>query len=143
MTALILVANASEANVFTCENLRTQSLIPTKELLHPESRQKGADLVTDRPGHYQAGAVARSSYEKAKPKEVEADRFMGELANMLHAAENTSKYDKLIVVMPAHSYGQFGKHYHGDAKQLVHIGKDYTKCKQDELLEHIRQHIFI
>jgi hypothetical protein len=143
MSALILVANASEACLYTCKNLRTQPLSLVDELIHPESRQKGVDLISDRPGHYAVGSKARSAYEKSNPKEVEAERFICELASKFHDMVGAKKPDKAIVVMPAHLYGLFGKHFHGGAAELVHICKDYTKCKEDELLEHIRQHIFI
>jgi len=137
MTICILVTNASEAHVYETKNIRSKDLNKIKTLVHPESREKGLDLVSDRPGHYQTNHSARSSYEKNNPKETQAEYFAIQLCDELNLNRMHNTYEKLILIAPPKFYGRMQKHLDKHVTELIHIPKDYTKCKADEIAQHI------
>src|SRR5512135_1712540 len=97
----IMVANASHAKLFSNQG-PNKGLQLVKELLHPESRERTAELVSDRVGNY-AGS---GSYAQAtSPKEVEAERFASEIAHELERGRVTNAYEKLILVTSSHFLG--------------------------------------
>ncbi len=132
----ILVANGSEARLFKSEHLG-HDLNLIKKFEHPESREKGADLVTDRPGHYQArGGEGQGSFvEQTSPKEVETDRFAQELAEALETGRTHNDYDRLIVICPGQFHGLLKHHVNEHIRNQVvaYVEKDYTKMLEKEL----------
>jgi len=79
----IMVANASQAKLFAHRGPK-RGLELIKELLHPESREKTSNLVSDRSGAYGGpghGAVG----QPADPKHHEAERFAQEVSKELEA----------------------------------------------------------
>lgn len=142
MNAWILVANASRAAIYSSENVRMKDMVLVKEFEHPESREKGSDLVSDRPGHYQVGTSARSAYEKSDPKEIEASNFALELAQELQVGHNEHAYEQLIVVASPQFYGMLNGHMKFNCAEFVHIPKDYTKLKLQGLQEKVVEFTF-
>ncbi|MCB1897231.1 MAG: host attachment protein, partial [Rhodocyclaceae bacterium] len=90
----ILVANASLAKLYA--NLGpNKGLKLVKELDHPESRQKNADLVTDRSGT----GHGDGSYEPpTAPKEHAARSFAQEIAREFYAGRNRQAFARAILV---------------------------------------------
>ena len=79
---LVMIANASAARVFGYQAHEEFSLL--KEFSHPESRQKGSDLVSDRPGHNEGKGGGHGAFVPSNnPKQVESERFAHELAGWL------------------------------------------------------------
>ena len=142
MNTWILVANASEAYLYSSENLRSNELELIEEFSHPESREKGLELTSDRPGHYQTNHNARSAYEKSHPKEDEAKLFAQQLSGRLKAGHNQHDYQQLILVMAPHFYGLVNKHLNVTVDNFTHIGKDYTKLTAQELIVQLHQHLY-
>ena len=142
MAVCILVANASEAHLYETDNLRSKDLTLIKSLEHPESRAKGLDLISDRPGHYQTDHSARSAYEKSKPKDTAAENFAIELCKLLNLDRMHNTYKKLVVIAPPKFYGRMQKHLNKHVMEFIHIPKDYTKCKADEIAQHIYEYIY-
>lgn len=134
MDTWILVANASEAYLYKSANLYTGDLQFVEELKHPESREKGINLTSDRPGHYQTDHKTRSAYEKSHPKEDEAESFARELAALLKTGHNNHDYEQLILVAAPHFYGLLNKYINFTIDKCTHINKDYTKLTEKELL---------
>lgn len=141
MKSWILVANSSQAKIFESENLRNKELKLLRDIEHPESREKGSDLISDRPGHYQTSHMARSAYEKNDPKDVAAENFAIEVAGLLQDGHNKNKYEQLVIVSAPQFYGLLNKHMHFTAKNSEHISKDYTKCTEQELSQHLYQQL--
>lgn len=139
-TTWILVANGSEASIFSA----TASEITKKEAFtHPESRQKGEALASDRSGHFQGnptGTGPGAFTEPKDPKEFEIERFSQELAEYLDKGRTTNQYDALVVIAPAHFYGLLNKHMNSHVQQRLHshVDKDYTKLPEQELLEQVK-----
>ena len=57
----ILVANAAQAKLYANQG-PNKGVKLVSEYAHPESREKGSDLVSDRPGHYQGHGNGRGSF---------------------------------------------------------------------------------
>ena len=137
----VLIANGSEARLFEKKyDPKLLSLI--KEFNHPESRDKGLDLASDRPGHFN-GDISKAAHgsftEATSPKEYEVDRFAKILVDELDAARNENRYNNLIIVSSPHFHGLLNGHMNEHVAKMVdkHIEKDYTDLKAEELLEKI------
>jgi len=138
MAICILVASASEACFYSSENQRFNELSLVEKIEHPESRMKGSDLISDRPGHYQTDHQARSAYEKGDPKAIEAENFAIELANKLKDYFTHGNYESLMLVVLPHFYGVMKKHLHLSNVDIIHIPKDYTKLSLEALMDHLQ-----
>lgn len=140
----LLIANGSEARLFETE-YRPKSLSLLQEFNHPESREKGGDLASDKAGHYQgdtasgAAATHGAFSEPTDPKSYEMERFAGELAKTLDAGRNTNRYQHLIVAASPRFHGILNKKMNSHTANLVdkHINKDLTSLKEDELLQRL------
>lgn len=138
----VLIANASEA----CSYL-TMRLGKPMQLLkaynHPESREKGSNLVSDRAGNYQTSSACHygALAEPTSPKEVEAERFAHLLAEDLNHMLNNHQYDALVIIAPPHFHGLLNKYCHLRVRNSVifNIEKDYTKLAEKELLSHLTE----
>jgi protein required for attachment to host cells len=142
-TTWILIANSSNARLYSTHNSYIGGLELINEFNHPSSRLKGIDLVSDRPGHYQSrGSGHGALIEHSQPKEVEAERFALELANALENGRIHNRYDKLTLIAPAHFQGLMNKHlnHHINEKLTKKILKDYTKSSLKQLETCIHAH---
>lgn len=133
----VLVANSSEAKLFSGQFLGSD-LQEIQSFSHPESRNKGSDLVTDKMGSFQGNnGTAHGAYvETTEPKEVEASRFAHELAQMLEDGRTTNKFKELIIMASPQFLGLI-KNACNDALQkcvLHFVDKDYTKIQIPDLI---------
>jgi protein required for attachment to host cells len=142
MKTWIIVANSSIGYLYQTDNLRNNDITLIKELSHPQSREKGIDILTDRPGHFNTNHAARSAYEKVDPKEMESDHFSRELVSLLNHGYNNHEFEQVILVAAPHFYGLINKHLNFHLDKIVHIPKDYTKLKAQELLDALRKHLY-
>jgi protein required for attachment to host cells len=143
MSALVLVANAGEAFLYKIKHLRTGELELVKKFKHPESREKGVDLISDRPGNYHSKTGAGSAYEKNKPKEVEAENFAIELRDEIEEMFKQNGYKQLVIAATPHFYGVIKKHLNQSIiADVIHVPKDYTKNKAKIIIERLREYIF-
>jgi len=135
----VLVANACEARFYETERLGSpMNLI--SQYTHPESREKGVDLMTDGPGHFKTDGGAHGAYTPDNtPRQLEADRFAHELAQHLHKALANNAFEEVVIVAPAHFYGLINKHCdHQVRNKITHkVEKDYVKMPEKELLAHL------
>lgn len=143
MTAWILVANASEAHLYSSKNLRNKDLNLVKEIFHPESREKGIDLTSDRPGHYQTNHKTRSAYEKSHPKKDEAEAFARQLAELLKNSHNEHNFEQLVLIASPKFYGLLNKNIDFTLDNFTHIAKDYTKLTVKDLGEQLHKNLYV
>lgn len=144
MKTWILVANSAEAKLLSTDNLRVGELTLVRELTHPESRQKGCDLMSDKSGHYSTAGSARGAFSDHDPKEVEAEHFAIQLAHELKVGWGDNQYENLLIVTPAHFYGVLKKHLHDNsAITITHLSKDYTKHALPELHSSLKEMLFV
>lgn len=144
-TTWILVANASAASIF-CNDGPKKGLVRVKALEHAASREKGSDLVSDRPGHTQSRGNGHGAYVPAKgPKEIEAERFALEVARELDHGRTSNAFQRVILIASPHFMGLVNQHLDPHVRQLVSasIEKDYTKLGEKELAGHLEDHIFL
>lgn len=136
---LILVCNASRAFIYlTKEQHPKNPLQLIIELNHAESRQKGLELVSDRPGHYRTDHTTRGAYTaNVDPKEHEKDIFAKDIVGYLANSFKNNHFDKLIIISPSHFWGLLEKHLSKNILQSINkiIQKDYTQSTEPELRE--------
>ncbi len=140
----ILVANASLAKLYA--NLGpNKGLQLVKELIHPESRQKNSELVSDRSGAMSAGGGGGSMQPHTLPKQHEAKVFAQEIAQELYQGRTGNAFKRAIIVAPPAFMGMLNSVIDGPTAQLVstRFEKDYTKCTEPELNEHLASAIFL
>lgn len=145
MPTWLLVGNASRARLFETQ-ARPRTLKLLKEYLHPPSREKGEDLASDRPGHFQAeargmeGTTHGAFNEPTNPKDFEHDRFALELAKELNDGRTKNRFGNLMIVASPHFHGLLNQHLNEHVAKMVssHINKDYTDLDEEKLLEALR-----
>ncbi|NBB91604.1 MAG: host attachment protein [Gammaproteobacteria bacterium] len=116
----IVVADASRARLFA----RRKKFSPLEEvesLVHPESRLRRQDLVSDRPGQVQESRTPGeyAAEEGTDPKEVEAQTFARELARRLHEAHAAGEFEHLVLLAEPHFLGQLRKRLDGRTASAV------------------------
>lgn len=144
-TTWILVANASQAKLYANHGPK-RGLELVKELDHPESREKAANLVSDRPGHNQGHGGGHGAFVQATdPKEHEADRFALELARELEDGRVSNAYDRLILVSSPAFLGLINNKISTQVKGKLSesIEKDYTRLPIKELSGHLESVVFL
>ena len=131
----ILVANASLAKLYA--NLGpNKGLTLVKELIHPESRQKNGELVSDRSGAMGAvGSGGGSMQPQTLPKQHEAKVFAQEIAQALYQGRTSNAFKRAILVAPPAFMGLLNAVIDGPTAQLItdRFEKDYTKTPENEL----------
>ncbi len=141
----ILVANASLAKLYA--NLGpNKGLTLVKELIHPESRQKNGELVSDRSGAMAAaGSIGGSMQPQTLPKQHEAKVFAQELAQTLYQGRTSNAFKRAILVAPPAFMGLLNAVIDGPTAQLItdRFEKDYTKTPEAELGERLGSTIFL
>ena len=145
MTTWVLIANASQAKIFSMNKptflAGKEKLLLLKELKHPESRKRDIELTSDKPGHYRSrgGAGHGSFIDPTDPKEYEAEVFARAVCQELEAGRVRNRYEELILVAPPHFHGLFNKQLHHPLAQLIVqvLEKDYTKDPEKTLEKHL------
>lgn len=141
----ILVANASLAKLY--ENLGpNKGLKLVKEMIHPESRLKNSDLVTDRAGSMASnGNGPGIKQPQTQPKDHEAKVFAQELAHELYAGRTHNAFQRAIIYAPPAFMGMLNTALDHPTAQLIsdHFEKDYTKTAEPKLREHLATCLFL
>lgn len=117
------------------------------ELAMPElvgrAREKGSDLVADRPGRSVDSSHVgdRHAMEPpTDPKEVEKERFARELVQTLEAASNEGRFARLLLVAPPKMLGELRELMPARLKEKVvgEVDKDLTWVPVHDLPGHLR-----
>lgn len=135
----ILVANACQARIYSRNGIR-QELALVKEMMHPESRMKNSDLVSDRAGYMPGvGNGHGSKQPPSDPKQNEALHFAQELAQTLNQGRCSQQFERIILVAPPAFMGLLGEKIDVQTAKLVtdKLGKDYTQSTEKELVGHL------
>ena len=135
----ILVANASLARLY--EHLGPKKgLKLIKELEHPESRMKNAELSSDKAGSYQVSASGHGSREQqTSPKTNAAQNFAHALAKELYLGRSRNEFGRAILVAPPAFMGMLNATLDGPTAHMVsdRLEKDYTKTREPDLCGHL------
>jgi len=141
----VLAANATGAKLYETDALKigTKELKLIEEFSHEENRQKAADFLSDKPGHYQSdiGSGQWAYANRSDPKEIEAERFAHILASKLDKGRLDHLYHRLVVIAPSKFHGLLNEKCSQNVLSLVrhNVQKDYTKLTQRELEEHLSE----
>ncbi|MCW8995157.1 MAG: host attachment protein [Psychromonas sp.] len=133
---LVMVAGAAVARVFSY--LAGEEFTLLKEFSHPQSRQKGSDLVSDRPGHSEGKGGGHGAFVPSNnPKELEAERFARELAQWLDDERKQNRCNQVMLVADPGFLGILNKSINNQTSQLIFktLDKDYSQVNQRDLPE--------
>ena len=131
---LVMIANAGAARVFSYQAHEEFSLL--KEFSHPQSRQKGSDLVSDRPGHSEGKGGGHGAFVPPNnPKQIEAERFAYELAEWLDDERKQNRCNQVMLAAEPGFLGMLNKSLNNQTTQLVFkaLDKDYSQVNQRDL----------
>ena len=138
----ILVANASLAKLYA--NLGpNKGLKLVKELMHPESRRKNAELASDRTGSM--GGNGGPMEPHSVPKQHEAKVFAQEIADTLYQGRAKNAFKRAIIVAPPAFMGMLNNQLDAPTAQMVsdRFEKDYTKTPESKLATHLASAIYL
>ncbi|HLQ25053.1 MAG TPA: host attachment protein [Acidiferrobacterales bacterium] len=137
----ILAANGSQARLFANVGSTTELRL-LKEFTHPESREKGSELVTDRTGLYESTRNKHGAFTPTiGPKQNAMEHFAIQLAKELEHGRVDNQYEQLVLIAPPHFLGLLTGHLNDHVRSLVHrkIKKNYTELAAGELAALIKQ----
>jgi protein required for attachment to host cells len=122
---------------------KDHQLIPIKELEHPQSKAKGTEILSDRPGHYKTRSATRGTYEpRTDSKEVEVEKFIHEIADELESARNLNLYHHLVLIAPPHCIGLLNKYLNDQVKNKITttLNREYVNLSEHDLKLHLQEH---
>lgn len=139
----IMVANASQAKLFANHGPK-KGLQFIKELVHPESREKTSNLVSDRSGSH-TGSGHGAFVQATDPKHHEAERFAQEITRELDDGRINKAYDRLILVASAPFVGLVNSRLPELVRSKLSeiIDKDYTRLPVKELAGHLESYVYL
>jgi len=137
----IMVANASQAKLFANHG-PNKGLDLLRELAHPESREKAANLVSDRTGNF---AGSGSYAQPTDPKQHEAERFALQIAHELEHGRTQNAYERLVLVASAPFLGLLNSRLSQQVQHKISdsINKDYTHLPVKELTGHLANIVYL
>jgi len=139
----IMVANASQAKLFANHGPK-KGLQFIKELVHPESREKTSNLVSDRSGSH-TGTGHGAFVQATDPKHHEAERFAQEVSRELDDGRINNAYDRLILVASAPFVGLVNSRLPDPVRSKLSeiIDKDYTRLPVKDLAGHLESYVYL
>lgn len=151
-TTWILVSDASRARLLRA-GPQQDGLVQLDAFEHPDSRAHVRDLVSDAQGRKPVGPVPASpahgptgvahgrpgAEPDTDPKEVEAQKFARELAEVLEKGLVDRAYDRLFLIAAPHFLGLLRRAVSTQVeKQIaVTLDKDLTRADLGELAERL------
>ena len=143
-TNWIVIANAARARVLQQHSERAGAYTHVADLVHPQSRMKGEQLGSDRPGqahalgagHLQGGTAYPP---RTDPREREHDRFAHEVASTLNIGVADGRCAGIVLVASDPFLGHLKSHLSVQAKKalLRTVASDYTTLRDDELAQRL------
>jgi len=137
----LVVANASRARVLEVTD-QPGVYLHQADLVHPESRLKGVDLGSDRPGHVEGtghGLGSAAYQPRTDLREREHERFAQELAKTLNAGVAAGQCAGLVLVASNPFLGHLKAHLHDAAKAVLlrTVASDFTSLTERELAQRL------
>lgn len=117
--AYLVVANREKARFFKIE--KRGEILEHESLVNPESHQKRADYVSDRPGrsHARVGANRHAYDEKLDPREKELAQFAKKVAGQIEQARITGQMSALYLFAEPHLLGLLRQELLEPCKKLL------------------------
>ena len=137
---IVIVADSARARIFS----RSRKFSPLEEeavLIHPESRLRRQDLVSDRPGtvHESSAYGESDASQPTDPKRLEATLFAREIARQVQSLVSAGDLEGIILVAEPRFLGMLRSALDDSSTALVvqEVGASLTR----ESLERIQQRI--
>lgn len=125
----VLVADGSRARLFQAQGARG-GLTELDTWVHPESRLKERDLVTDAPGQDRdRGSAGRHGFnEHSSAHDHEIETFAREIAHNLTKALNEDRFGRLVLCAPPRFLGLLRDLLPASVQQRIRheVAKDLT-----------------
>lgn len=137
---LLLIANSNSAEIYTVD-FKEANLKHKTSLTHFESKEKGINLISDRPGHYKTEHGSRGAFQdRTEPKEHEKMHFAKQLAEYLHQSYKEGVFSNLVIITPSHFWGLLENVLPESVNKSVTrvIQKDYTHFSENEVKDVLR-----
>lgn len=136
----VLVADSSRARLFCAE----KALAPLQEVqsfVHPESRVRTQDLVTDRQGRSMGNN--RTMDHDVEPKKQEAMAFAKQLSEHLKNGRHQGHFKKLYITASPAFLGLLRDKLDPKTAQLVveAISKDFTQLDPVQIRKHLPERL--
>jgi protein required for attachment to host cells len=144
MTTWVVVADAARARIFESRR-RGQELIERDTLLHPESRLKTADLMSDNEGTVmdRVGEGQRRSDPRTNPQDAEMEKFAREVASFLDKKRSLNEFDELIIAASPNFLGNLRQRISDQVTKCVvdTLDKDYSRLPKEEIAQRLQQQL--
>jgi protein required for attachment to host cells len=113
-------------------NLKMEALFEDQ---NPPSHEQG----TDRPGRIGKASGRRATVEATDWHELEARRFVEQVAAAAEAIVREDKTTTLIIVAPPHTLAELRSQWHADVKRriIAELAKDLTRHPVSEIEKHL------
>jgi protein required for attachment to host cells len=141
----VVLANAARARIFEREPV-SGTLVEVLDLVHPESREKTAELASDREGHAQKahgdpGHAGTAFQPHTTPRQKEHAAFATEVSRHLEVAATQGRCGEVALIASNPFLGELKSHL-GSATQRVlsaTIPLDLTMVSGPELPHRITE----
>jgi protein required for attachment to host cells len=147
---LVVIADAGRARILTVEGPE-QPLTEKADLVHPESRLRESELLTDRPGRVSQshagphpGHGSRSGMEPGThATDVEHERFAREVADHLKRTANGHAAGRIVLVVSPVFLGLLRKELDPQLTDRISVTvhKDYTHLGLNELERRLKEYL--
>jgi protein required for attachment to host cells len=143
----IVIANGSRA-AFYCRSADEEDFTLNLEaqFAHPDSRRKGVDLVTDRPGSVRGHGSDSTQYvPHLAPKRNEVEHFGQQLADELNRLHGAGRFERLTLVASNPMLGILAARLPPTLRTAVdaQIAHDYTTLSDRELRQRLVEHLSV
>lgn len=141
-TTWVVVADGARARILSGDPAKG-GLEPVMPELVGRGREKGSELLADRPGRSVDSSHVgdRHAMEPpTDPKEVEKQRFVRHLADRLAEALNEGRFARLVLVAPPRALGELRSVLSEKVRAAIvrEVDKDLTWVPVHELPGHLR-----
>lgn len=140
MSNWILVADRARARILARHDTGQDDLEEVTELDHQQSHQRKSDVVTDQQGRFQERGTGQHAGEPETDfKHETAQRFAGEIVEILEKGRLENRFEQLILVSPPLFLGVLRDKLPSPLARMVshEIDKDLTQLKTSELATRI------
>jgi len=135
----ILVANSSNAKLYTAEN--NHSLVLCDTWTHIESTQKASDLTSDHPGvtSDRFGPSRNTMEEPTPPKVKERHQFASQLAGVLEKGHLAGDYERLYGIASSTFLGDLRTAIMANVSKTLAatVDKDLTQMDPDAIRDYL------
>ena len=139
MSIWVLVADRACARIFS-PDLHSSELLEIEDFVHPESRLRRQDTITDGPGRFEEIAGGRHSGEPETDfKHETAEKFAHQIVVHLEKGLQEKRFDKLAIVAPPLFLGVLRKKLPSTVSKTVavELDKDFTHFSPEQIKDRL------